>query len=154
MPPAHRRLFALALAAGWAAAHVCLLAPAQRSGLPADLGALPGGADACYSSRKCPPRVAGGPVTALAGGQGFDVLLQQNLNHYNHHTTTTTTHTPVVLLAIVEDQVVERAVERRRLLLVQPADGAQQVAGERGAVAPAGEAGARVDGRHGERRGG
>lgn len=83
MPPAHRRLLALALAAGWAAAHVCLLAPAQRSGLPADLGALPGGADACYSSRKCPPRVAGGPVTALAGGQGFDVLLQQNLNHYN-----------------------------------------------------------------------
>ena len=82
MPPAHRRhLTTLALAAGWAAAHVCLLAPAQRSGLPADLGALPGGADACYSSRKCPPRVAGGPVTALAGGQGFVVLLLHVLLH-------------------------------------------------------------------------
>lgn len=72
----------LALAAT-AAAHVCLLRPEQRTGLPKDLSQLAPGDDACFHPYQCPTRAPGGPITAVPGGLGLDVLLQQNLNHYN-----------------------------------------------------------------------
>jgi hypothetical protein len=62
-----------------AAGHICLLSPPQRGGVPA--GLQPGD-DACFHPFKCGV-APGAPVATLAGGQGYAVTLQQNLNHWN-----------------------------------------------------------------------
>eukprot|EP00158_Paraphelidium_tribonemae_P000153 Partr_v1_DN1861_c0_g1_i1_m45594 putative Chitin binding domain len=74
----HRVLLAAAGIAS-AAGHICLLSPPQRGGVPA--GLQPGD-DACFHPFKCGV-APGAPVATLAGGQGYAVTLQQNLNHWN-----------------------------------------------------------------------
>jgi len=74
-------LLARLLLLGSASAHICLLSPTQRGGLP-DLGLLAPGADACFHPGAC-GGTPGPPSAVLTGGSGNSVLLQQNLNHYN-----------------------------------------------------------------------
>jgi len=69
-----------AMIAGEADAHICLLVPPQRGGYNVT---TPGNMACFWPEGPCGLLPAGDPVLKLVGGEGFSILLQQNLNHYN-----------------------------------------------------------------------
>lgn len=76
------RFFTALLLLGQAVtAHICLLSPTQRGGLP-NLGALTPGDDHCFHPGSCGGK-PGAISATLNGLSGTTVLLEQNLNHYN-----------------------------------------------------------------------
>ena len=78
MAPLVLRTFALLGAT--AVAHVCLLHPAQRGGFNV---ADPGDRSCFQPTGPCGSAATALPAVSLVGGQGYNVVLQQNLNHYN-----------------------------------------------------------------------
>lgn len=72
--------FVLLLAVSSAFAHVCLLDPVQRGGF--DISTP--GANACFWPQgPCGKAPVGSPTVTLVAGSSYNVLFQQNLNHYN-----------------------------------------------------------------------
>lgn len=69
-----------ALAANAVSAHICMWNPLQRGG---NFELTIPGQSICYLKQgPCGNKEPGEPLTALTGGQRFDVRFQQNLNHF------------------------------------------------------------------------
>eukprot|EP01116_Phalansterium_solitarium_P002429 TRINITY_DN1244_c1_g1_i1.p1 TRINITY_DN1244_c1_g1~~TRINITY_DN1244_c1_g1_i1.p1 ORF type:complete len:496 (+),score=191.61 TRINITY_DN1244_c1_g1_i1:69-1556(+) len=73
-------MFALLAFAGVSQAHVCLMNPPQRGGF--DISTP--GSNACFWPQgPCGTAPVSSPTVTLVAGTSFNVLFQQNLNHYN-----------------------------------------------------------------------